>query len=80
MADAKISSVVSLLADPATRELARVQGRERIEAMLKDLPVQPAYTKAVANRSEKALNRWLHELGLPQVGTEIYKPAGRKAG
>ena len=59
------------------RDAARKAVRAQVTKVFQGVPVQPAYVKAIANRAEKALNRLLHEVGLPQTGTEIYKPAGK---
>ncbi len=68
------------LGTPAGRELARVEIGNRVTAVFKGVPVQKAYVTAIRKRAEKALNRLLYEIGLPAVGTEIYKPVGKKAG
>lgn len=72
-------SVTLELGSEKGREAALTMVRDRVERVFKGVPVQPAYVKAIGDRAEKALNRLLHECGLPQVGTQHYKPAGRKA-
>lgn len=68
------------LSTESGRENARVMVGGRVTKVFEGVPVQPAYVAAIRKRAEKALNRLLHEVGLPQVGSEIYKPVGKKAG
>ncbi len=68
------------LSSDSGREAARVLVGNRVTSVFKGVPVQPAYVAAIRKRAEKALNRLLHEVGLNQVGSEIYKPVGKKAG
>ena len=68
------------LSSDAGRDAARKLVGTQVTKVFEGVPVQPAYVAAIRKRAEKALNRLLHEVGLPQTGTEIYKPAGKKAG
>ncbi len=69
------------LSSEVGREKARTEARNRVSVELRKVPqIQPAFIKAIEDRAEKALNRFLHEVGLPQCGTQRYKPAGRKTG
>jgi len=68
------------LSSDSGREAARKMVGGRVTAVFEGVPVQPAYVAAIRKRAEKALNRLLHEVGLPQTGTEVYKPVGKKAG
>ena len=68
------------LSNDQGREAARSLVGSQVTKVFKGVPVQPAYVAAIRKRAEKALNRLLHEVGLPQVGPEVYKPVGKKAG
>jgi len=68
------------LGTPEGREKARLEIGGRVTKVFEGVPVQKAYVTAIRKRAEKALNRLLYEVGLPSVGSEVYKPVGKKAG
>ena len=71
--------LINILSSEQGRQQSMTDLRNQVTKVFEGVPVQPAYVKAIADRAEKALNRLLHEIGLQQVGTQIYKPAGKKA-